>query len=75
VGRAVWKDTKVEIPADLGVNFQNIFTDTPGVCNRQSGKIFLSLAEGLSCFPVALMEFSESKSAPTKIAGEKGFFN
>jgi (1->4)-alpha-D-glucan 1-alpha-D-glucosylmutase len=60
VGKAVWKDTKVELPARLGTGFQNVFTGVSGVATREGGKFFLPLAEGMSDFPIALLEFSKT---------------
>jgi maltooligosyltrehalose synthase len=60
VGKAVWKDTKVELPARLGTGFQNVFTGVSGVATREGGKFFLPLAEGMSDFPIALLEFSRT---------------
>ena len=60
MGKAVWKDTKVELPARLGTGFQNVFTGVSGVATREGGKFFLPLAEGMSDFPIALLEFSNA---------------
>jgi len=63
VGQAVWKDTKVELPARLGTGFRNVFTGVAGVATREGGKFFLPLAEEMSDFPIALLEFSEISPA------------
>jgi (1->4)-alpha-D-glucan 1-alpha-D-glucosylmutase len=59
VGSAIWKDTKVEIPGGVGAGFQNVFTGVAGVFLREGERSYLPLDEGMSDFPIALLEVSE----------------
>lgn len=60
IGKAVWKDTKVILPRGLGRGFINVFTGVRGESVREGGESFLPLAEGMSDFPIALLDFFET---------------
>jgi (1->4)-alpha-D-glucan 1-alpha-D-glucosylmutase len=55
LGRPVWGETWLELPADLaGTRFVNVCTGEPGLLREREGRVILSLATILENFPVAL---------------------
>lgn len=55
LGKAVWQDTWLELPADLaGIRFSNVCTGEPAALLERDGRAILMLATAIENFPVAL---------------------